>query len=284
MSNFELLEELSEEEFSQLTELRNFIGGLQRVCIAYSGGVDSSLVTAIAKEQLNKNAFAVTGVSPALAPTLLSEARQQAAWIGINHKECSTKELKDPKYNSNPTNRCYACKSELHSHLKLISQKAGNFQVIDGVNYDDLKDHRPGISAAKEAGVISPLAELKIGKLSIRKISKALGFPWWDKPAEPCLASRFPYGELISSNRLILVGKAESWLKENGFTHVRVRNEGLNGKIEVPSHQIKEITEDVMRERIIKKFIELGFDSVTIDLEGFSSGKLNKHIKINSNH
>ena len=279
MSKFEQIEALPDLEQRQLNSLRQYIAKLERVCVAFSGGVDSSLVTAISKEQLDANAFAVTGISPALAPSLLKEARHQAKWIGIEHKECLTKELNDPSYYENPNNRCFACKRELHSHLKLISQKAGSFQVIDGVNFDDLTDHRPGISAAKEAGVLSPLAELKIGKDSIRSISKVLGFPWWDKPAEPCLSSRFPYGESISKNRLIQVGKAEACLKKYGFSKVRVRSIGLTAKIEVPSERIKELANDSIRKEIIEEFLNLGFEDVSVDLEGFVSGKLNRSIK-----
>ena len=171
------------------------------LCIAYSGGVDSTLVAAIAYECKGDSAVAVTGVSPALAPHLLQEARHQAGWIGIRHQELPTAELEDPAYSSNPVDRCFACKRELHRHLKPIATAAGDALVIDGVNLDDLGDHRPGIAAARQAGVRSPLAELKIDKATIRQLSRALGFPWWDKPAQPCLSSRFPYGEGITAER-----------------------------------------------------------------------------------
>ncbi len=279
MSNFELIEPLPLQELNRLTSLREYISELERVCIAYSGGVDSSLVAAISKEQLGKNAIAITGISAALAPLLLNEARNQANWIGITHKECFTTELKDPNYNQNPTNRCYACKRELHAHLTKISQEAGNYLVLDGVNFDDLKDHRPGITAAKEAGVTSPLADLKIGKESIRKISKALGFPWWNKPAEPCLSSRFPYGESISLEKLIRVAKAESWLKLNGFNKVRVRSIELAAKIEVPLDRIQELEGDLIQQKILKEFRRLGFKSIIVDPEGLISGKLNRQLK-----
>jgi len=162
--------------------------------------------------------FAVTGVSPALAPHLLQEARHQAGWIGIRHQELPTAELEDPAYSSNPVDRCFACKRELHRHLKPIATAAGDALVIDGVNLDDLGDHRPGIDAARQAGVRSPLAELKIDKATIRQLSRALGFPWWDKPAQPCLSSRFPYGEGITAERLNQVGQAEAWLIGSGVS------------------------------------------------------------------
>ncbi len=274
---FRQLEPLPEVEQQQLNALRSCLKSLNQVCVAYSGGVDSTLIATIAREQLESHAFAVTGVSPALAPYLLEEARKQADWIGIRHQECITKELQDPAYSSNPVNRCFACKKELHSHLKDIAKAAKGSQVVDGVNHDDLNEHRPGIAAAIQAGVRSPLAELKIGKSAVRQISKSLGLPWWDKPSQPCLSSRFPYGESITNKRLIQVSKAEEWLIENGFKEVRVRIQGLSARIELPENQIKEIISNELRRRqIVTHFLDIGFTSVSLDLEGLVSGKLNR--------
>ncbi len=233
---FELKEPLGKSESKKLQALRECLKNLKHVYVAYSGGVDSALVAAIAKEQLGSQAIAITGVSAALAPHLLEEARKQAIWIGIEHQECTTKEIHDPNYNQNPTNRCYSCKKELHHHLNLIAKKISDAQVIDGVNHDDIYEYRPGIKAAREAGVRSPLAELKINKLAVRQISRAIGLPWWNKPAQPCLASRFPYGQAISIQGLDQVGKAEKWLIDKGFPEVRVRSQGLSARIEVPSN------------------------------------------------
>ena len=273
---FRQLEALDLKEQSLLDQLRQTIAGYGRVCVAYSGGVDSALVAAIAHEQLGTAATAITGVSPALAPHLLVEARQQAAWLGIRHREVATAELTDPEYSSNPVDRCYACKRELHRLLAPLAAAADGARVLDGVNADDLKDHRPGIQAAQEAGVESPLAALGIRKAQVRELSKALGFPWWDKPAQPCLASRFPYGEAISAERLQRVGQAEAWLIARGFHEVRVRSQGSAARIEVPADRIAELALHGDRGALVDAFLALGFTAVSLDLEGLISGKLNR--------
>ena len=277
---FSQLETLSKSDLKQLNLLREYIKNIENACVAFSGGVDSSLVASIAQEQLGSKAFAITGVSPSLAPYLLKQARQQATWIGIRHEECQTNEITKPNYYKNPENRCYACKQELHKHLKEISIQANKAQVLDGVNHDDLQEFRPGINASNQAGVISPLAELKINKKSIRSISKALGLPWWDKPAQPCLASRIPFGEEISSERLEQIGLAEEWIINLGFKSVRVRSQGLSGRIELPSNEIENFLQSVPKEKIVKYFLSIGFTSVSIDLEGLISGKLNRDRKL----
>ena len=278
---FSQLESLTGSELEQLKLLREFIKDIDNVCIAYSGGVDSSLVATLAHEQLGSKAFAVTGVSPSLAPYLLNQARLQAAWIGIRHEECQTNEINQPNYFQNPENRCFACKQELHKHLYQISKRSHNAQVLDGVNFDDLHDFRPGINASAEAGVISPLAELEIDKKSIRSISKSLGLPWWDKPAQPCLASRIPFGEEISAKRLEQIASAEEWIVNKGFSQVRVRSQGLSARIELPMNEIDKFLKIIERKKLIQYFLSLGFNSVSIDLEGLISGKLTRDIKTN---
>ena len=276
---YQQLESLSKSDKAQLELLREMLTNLKRVCVAYSGGVDSSLVAAIAHEQLRNNAIAITGVSPSLAPRLLIEAKRQADWIGIHHQECKTDELSNPAYKNNPPNRCFACKEELHKKLKVIAKNSNDYQMVDGVNFDDLNDYRPGIEAGIKANIISPLAELKIRKNTVRNISKALGFYWWGKASEPCLSSRFPYGEMINADRLNQVAMAEEWLHNYGFSLVRVRSQGLAARIEVPPNQIKDLLINIKRKELVKYFLNLGFTSVSVDLEGLVSGKLNRAIK-----
>jgi pyridinium-3,5-biscarboxylic acid mononucleotide sulfurtransferase len=277
---FTLLETLSPAECDVSKALRRRVGGFSRVVVAYSGGVDSALVAAIAAEQLGEQATAVTGVSPALAPRLRLEASTQARWMGIHQLEVSTAELNDPAYARNPEDRCYACKRELHHLLRSIASSGDGAVVLDGVNYDDLGDHRPGIRAAKEHGVHSPLAELAIGKQVVRQLSRALGLPWWDKPAQPCLASRFPYGEPITGGRLERVGTAEEWLFQQGWMDVRVRCQGQTARIELPASQLNTAllrwSQPEARDELVKVFLDLGFTAVSIDLEGLVRGKLNR--------
>jgi uncharacterized protein len=264
-----------------LMTLRAFIASQPAALVAYSGGVDSALVAAIAAEQLGERALAITGVSPALAPHLREEAQLQAQWMGIQQREIATAELTDPAYASNPADRCYACKRELHSLLAQLRNAVadeGLRDALDGVNHDDLGDHRPGIRAAQERGALSPLAELGISKAGVRAISRALGFPWWDKPAQPCLASRFPYGEAISAERLRRVASAEAWLRKRGFAELRVRSQGEAARIELPPDQLPELLQAELRPALVAAFLELGFTAVSLDLEGLVSGKLNRDL------
>ena len=270
------LETLSLERQEQLKALRALMASQGSVLVAYSGGVDSTLVAAIAAEQLGEQVEAVTGISPALAPHLLEEARWQAAWLGLTHRELVTAELNNPQYASNPVDRCYFCKQELHALLAQLAQQAGAAQVLDGVNLDDLGDHRPGLVAAAEQGVLSPLVSCGIDKDGVRQLSRALGFPWWDKPAQPCLASRFPYGEAISAPRLERVAAAERWLQLRGYGRVRVRTQGDTARIEIPAEQIGGFLASVERDVLVRSFRAIGFDAISLDLEGLVSGKLNR--------
>jgi pyridinium-3,5-biscarboxylic acid mononucleotide sulfurtransferase len=263
---------MSEEK---LVRLKNLLQETERAIIAYSGGVDSTLVAKVAHDVLGDRALAVTAVSPSLLPEELAAAKEQAVFIGIPHELVMTNEMANPNYTSNPVDRCYFCKSELHDTLKPLAIDRGYSYVLDGVNADDLQDYRPGIQAARERGVRSLLAEVGMTKLEVREISRALGLSWWDKPAQPCLSSRFPYGETITVNKLQRVGRAEIYLHRLGYQNLRVRSQEDTAKIELPSEQIAEFVQNTDLSELIRTFKELGFVYVTLDLEGYRSGKLN---------
>ena len=260
----------------KLNQIQAIFQEMERALIAYSGGVDSTLVAKIAYDVLGDQAIAVTAVSPSLLPEDLEEARIQAAAIGIQHQEIETQEMENPNYTSNPVNRCYFCKSELHDTLKPLAQQWGYSYIVDGVNADDLKDYRPGIQAAKERGVRSPLAEVGLTKLEVRELSKSLGLITWDKPAQPCLSSRFPYTEEITIAKLQRVGKAEIYLRKLGWSHLRVRSEADTARIELPPEKIQEFVLKTNLPQLVQAFQEFGFIYVTLDLEGYRSGKLNQ--------
>ncbi|GFZ98909.1 TIGR00268 family protein [Okeania sp. KiyG1] len=260
----------------KLKELKKIFSEMEKALIAYSGGIDSTLVAKVAYDVLGDKALAITAISPSLLPEDLEDARIQAAVIGISHEEVETNEMENPNYTSNPINRCYFCKSELHDTLKPLALKRGYSYVVDGVNADDLRDYRPGIQAAKERGARSPLAELGISKFEVRQLAKELGLPWWDKPAQPCLSSRFPYGEEITVEKLQRVGRGERYLRDLGLKNLRVRSEKDTARIELPPEQIKEFVLTINLPQLIEKFKEFGFIYVTLDLEGYRSGKLNQ--------
>ncbi|MBD1923583.1 ATP-dependent sacrificial sulfur transferase LarE [Microcoleus sp. FACHB-831] len=260
----------------KLEQLKTLFAEMEQALIAYSGGVDSTLVAKIAYDVLGDRALAVTAISPSLLPEELEDARIQAAQIGIAHKVVQTNEMDNPNYTSNPVNRCYFCKSELHDTLKPLAVQFGYPYVVDGVNADDLKDYRPGIQAAKERGARSPLAELGITKAEVRQLSQQLDLPWWDKPAQPCLSSRFPYGEEITVAKLQRVGRAEIYLRKLGLKNLRVRSEGDTARIELSPEQIKEFVLTTDLATLVSAFQEFGFIYVTLDLEGYRSGKLNQ--------
>lgn len=263
-------------QIEKLEQLQALFKEMEQAIIAYSGGVDSTLVAKIAYDVLGDKALAVTAMSPSLLPEELEDAKIQAATIGIRHQVIETHEMDNPSYTSNPINRCYFCKSELHDTLKPLANKLGYPYVIDGVNADDLRDYRPGIQAAKERGARSPLAEVGVSKIEVRQISQRLGLSWWDKPAQPCLSSRFPYGEEITVIKLQRVGRAEIYLRKLGWSNLRVRSENNTARIELPQEQIQNFIANTDLKSVVSAFQEFGFIYVTLDLEGYRSGKLNQ--------
>lgn len=266
----------------KLEKLRTLFTEMDKALIAYSGGIDSTLVAKVAYDVLGNRALAVTAESPSLLPEDLEDARVQAAEIGIEHQIVQTHEMDNPNYRANPVNRCYFCKSELHDTLKPLAVAWGYPYVIDGVNADDLLDYRPGIQAAKERGARSPLAEVGVSKLEVREMAKLLDLPWWDKPAQPCLSSRFPYGEEITVAKLQRVGRAERYLRKLGLKNLRVRSEGDTARIELPPEQIKEFVLTTDLPTLVSALQSYGFLYVTLDLEGYRSGKLNQVLQLSA--
>ncbi|WP_267384062.1 ATP-dependent sacrificial sulfur transferase LarE [Cyanobacterium sp. uoEpiScrs1] len=261
---------------AKLRQIKTIFSQMERVLIAYSGGVDSTLVAKVAYDTLGKNTLAITAISPSLLPEELEDAKTQATAIGITHKWVETNEMENPNYTANPIDRCYFCKSELHDTLKLLALRLEYPYIVDGVNADDIQDYRPGIQAARERNVRSPLVEVGITKTDVRQLSKKLGLPWWNKPAQPCLSSRFPYGEEITVSKLQRVGRAEIYLRKLGYKNFRVRSQGDTAKIELIPDQIQEFILNVNLSQLVTQFQGYGFMYVTLDLEGYRSGKLNQ--------
>jgi len=269
-----------QEKIQQLKHYFQQFQGMQ-VIVAYSGGIDSSLVAKVSYDAYPTQALAVTAQSPALPPHELDQAISQAQYIGIPHRLVLTEELADVNYASNPVNRCYFCKSELHRKLQAIAHTFPQAVVLDGVNADDLQDYRPGIIASREFGVRSPLAELGITKLEVRQIAKALGLYWWDKPAQPCLSSRFPYGEPITTEKLERVGKAEAYIRAQGWQgDLRVRSRGDRATIEVPAPRIPEFLKLIDLSTLTAVLRSYGFAETELDPTGFRSGKLNQGLNL----
>jgi pyridinium-3,5-biscarboxylic acid mononucleotide sulfurtransferase len=267
---------ISNSVSEKLHQLEAIFREMDQALVAYSGGIDSTLMAHIAHHVLGDRALAVTAISPSLLPDDLEDAKIQALEMGVTHRLIETHEMDNPNYTSNPINRCYFCKSELYDTLKPLAQEWGYSYIVDGVNADDLQDYRPGIQAAKERGTRSPLAEVGITKLEVREMARSLGLPWWDKPAQPCLSSRFPYGEAITVEKLRRVGQAERYLRTLGWQTLRVRSEGEVARIELPAEQIPVFVAQTNLEELVQQFQSYGFVYVTLDLEGFRSGKLNQ--------
>jgi uncharacterized protein len=259
---------------SELGEkLVGFFAQLPDCLVAYSGGVDSAVVAKAAHEALGASAIAVTGVSASLATGELEAARRIAASIGIRHDTLNTDELSDAGYLANAPNRCWHCKTELYGQMRSLADKLGFTAIANGTNTDDLGDFRPGLQAASEHGVVSPLVDCGIDKQGVREIAREWNLEVWDKPASPCLSSRVVYGLEITPERLARIDAAEALLKELGFTSVRVRcHHDELARLEVSATEIARMADETLRKQIATRLREFGFKYVTIDLEGFRSG------------
>ena len=249
---------------------------LGSVAVAFSGGVDSTLLLSEAHRVLGEGAVAVTARSETYPAQELQEAQATARSIGTRMVVVDTRELEVPHFTENPVDRCYWCKKELFERLWEVAGRIGVEHVADGANADDPNDHRPGIRAARELGVASPLAEAGLTKSDVRELSRAIGLATWEKPARACLASRFPYGTRITPGRLEMVAKAERFLRGEGFAQFRVRYHGRLARVEVAPEDIARCVEEDLRRRLVDTFKSLGFTYVTLDLMGFRSGSMNE--------
>ena len=272
-------EGISEELQKKVENLKQYIVGLGSLAIGFSGGVDSSLLVAVAHEVLGDRLIAVTGADASVPERELNEAVAFCKERGIRHIVCNVDPLKEEGYRNNSPDRCYFCKHGIFTEVRKIALENGIEYMAEGSNVDDIGDYRPGLRAAAELSVKSPLREAGLTKSEIRIISKVMGLPTWSKPAYACLASRFEYGEEITEEKLHMIDRAEQFLIEHGFFEERVRMHGNRARIEVPPEDIPRLASDEIREVVYDRFRELGFLFVTLDMKGYKSGSMNATMK-----
>jgi uncharacterized protein len=261
---------------SKEQKLRHMMRGMGRVLVAYSGGVDSTYLAYIANRELGSDALCVLGMSPSVPEIQIGEAATAATEMGLRFITVDTVETKDDRYIANPANRCYFCKSELYDKLGSVARNENIEYLVDGMNADDLADHRPGRAAAREHEVISPLAEVGLTKHEIRELSRLAGIRAWDKPSSPCLASRIAYGTPVTIERLSKVERAEAWMREMGFREFRVRVHGELARIEIAPLELVRALNGDFATLADRKLTEFGFKYVTLDMRGFRSGAMNE--------
>jgi uncharacterized protein len=260
--------------------LLDTLRGYGSCAVAFSGGVDSAVVAKAAQLALGDRAVAVTGASASLAEGELEAARQIAAQIGIRHEVLTTDEFSDPNYTANPANRCYFCKTELYEQMQPLAARLGLAVIVNGANLDDAGDWRPGMQAAGEHRVCSPLMECGFTKADVRSLAAQWNLPVWNKPASPCLSSRVAYGEEVTPERLQMIDRAEGLLRSLGLRTVRVRyHRGDLARLELPADAIARLAEPQTRQRLAAELKQLGFKYVTLDLEGFRSGSQNEALQ-----
>lgn len=262
----------------KLDRLEQWYGQKKGSIVAFSGGIDSSLVLYLARKwQGREGAIGVISRSESLKTRDYHLAREFSRQFDIRMEVIETRELEDERYNSNPIDRCFFCKDHLYSDLQIICEQYPGFPVLNGTNADDYSDYRPGLKAAKQYEILSPLAECGVTKSEIREIARHFGLPNWDKPASPCLSSRIPYTHPITSKKLGEIERAEELLNQFGFEDVRVRHYGDHGRIEVRKEDLSRLM--LVKDEVTAGIMEVGFPRVVIDEEGLVSGKLNRNLK-----
>ncbi len=261
--------------------MREVLRSLERVAVAFSAGVDSTLVLKVALDELGaENVVAVTGRSDSLAAGEYEQARELTAALGAEHVTLDTAEFEDANYLANPTDRCYYCKTELYDKLADFVRERGLRGIVNGINADDYDDWRPGIRAADEHAVRAPCAEAGMNKADVRALSERLGLPTFDKPASPCLSSRVETGEPITPDKLRMIERAEGFLRSLGLRELRVRHHGKLARIEIPAAQIEAFMKPDVRARIDAEFRTIGYTWVAMDLRGFRSGSMNEPLQL----
>jgi len=264
---------------NKITKLNKILDSYGSLVVAFSGGVDSTLLLKVAADVLAENVLAVIASSRTYPSQEIREARDIATKLKVRHRVIHTSELENPDFVKNPPLRCYYCKQELFSALKKLAKKERIAYVLDGQNVDDLGDFRPGARAGQELGIRSPLKEAGLTKNDIRRLSKAFGLPTWNKPSLACLASRFPYNTEIDIQSLKQVGAAENFLRKMGFGQLRVRHHGDIARIEISPQEFAKIMKPEMRQKMIARLKKLGYLYVTLDLAGYRTGSLNEGLR-----
>jgi uncharacterized protein len=261
---------------TSLEELKEILKATGGVLVAFSGGVDSTFLLKVAHMVLGEKAIALTTSSPTAPPGELEAAERLAKLIGCEHIVVASHELENPSFSKNPVNRCYFCKDELYRICRFQADRLGVSTIVDGTNMDDLKDHRPGLKAAKEWRIRHPMVEARMTKDDIRRYSRELELPSWNKPAIACLSSRFPYGIEIDVEKLQKIAACERFLQELRFREFRVRYHGELVRIELAPEEIHRFLDPITRDAIVERFKKIGFTFVSLDLQGYRTGSMNE--------